>query len=91
MSSSVGSYLDVASDKKGRIRKTSRHCLGVTFISNQTRTVLSFALAILAVTFGSMVAGLEVYSGNTKKPWQVTVYDVMVEVTLFSLILPESL
>lgn len=91
MINSVGSYLDVASDEKGRIRKTSWHCLGLTFISNLTRTVLYFALAILALIFGSVVAGLEVYPGNTKKPWQVILYDVFGEIALFSIILLESL
>lgn len=52
MITDAGAYLDVATVEKGLIRMTSWNCFGLIFISNQTRIVMYFALAALAVIFG---------------------------------------
>lgn len=90
MSNLVGVYLDVASDEKERIRKTAWNGLGLTFISNETRTILYFVLAVLAAVFGVLVAAFEDYPGAISKPWTVIIYDVWAEVVLFTVIILES-
>lgn len=90
MSNRVGEYLDIASNEKECIRKTLWSGFGLTFISNETRTVLYFMLAILAIIFGVLVASFEDFPGAISKPWMVIVYDVCAELVPFVLIMLES-
>lgn len=53
MRNRVGEYLDIASDEKERIRKTAWNGFGLTFISNQTRTMVDFATGV------KPIAGIE--------------------------------
>lgn len=89
MRNRVGEYLDTASNEKERTRKTPWSGFGLTFISNETRTVLYFMLAILAIIFGVLVASFEDFPGAISKPWMVIVYDVCAELVLFALIILE--
>lgn len=90
MSNRVGEYLDIASNEKESVRNTPWSGFGLTFISNETRTVLYFILAILAIIFGVLVASYEDFPGAISKPWMVIVYDVCAELVLFVLIILES-
>lgn len=90
MRNRVGQYLEIASAEKQRIRKTAWNGFGLTYISNQTRTVLYFVLAILAVLFGLLVAWFEDFPRSINKPLSVIIYDIGAEVVLFVLIILES-
>lgn len=90
MHNRVGEYLDIASNEKESIRKTAWSGFGLTFISNETRTVLYFMLAIVAIVFGVFTAAFEDFPGAINKPWMVIVYDVCAELVLFALIILES-
>lgn len=49
-----------------------------------------FALAALAVIFGCLVHFFEDFPGGVTKRWHVVLHDVIVELALCGLIIPES-
>lgn len=90
MEVAVRAYLDEASSEKELIKKTVWGGMGVTFVSMKTRGVIYYALAILGLVFGLATVGCEDFPGNVTKPWQVRMYDSVVEAILFGLIVWQS-
>lgn len=87
MEAAVTAYLEMASKEKELIRNMAWGGMGVTFVRMKKRSFMYYAIAIRALVFGMAGVGCEDFPGDIAKPWQVRVYDGLVEAILFGLIM----